>query len=1553
MTEPAGPDKTLARASATDLAGELGRRMRGRLRTWGAAAVIPVLLLLFAAPFRFIGVNWDSSQHLHPDERFITMVSTGIELPRNLAEYFDTARSPLNPYNRNFGSYVYGTLPLFFVRGVAEAIQGFARAVPVEAAGPLSELWPHLRNLAHYGNINLLGRVLSGVADLLTLVLVYLCGRRLGGPVLGAVAAALGALSVLQIQAAHFFTAESPLVLFTTLAFFLALRVAQGNSWTDWILFGVACGLAVSSKLTAGLVVVLVAAVAWLLWAGRGAGLPRAAGTSGREPPDRDAPSRITLEEVATGLLVAGAAGFLTFRIAQPYAFAGPGFFDMLPNPKYLADLNNWQQIATGQADYPPSHQWTNTTPYVWQLENMFLWGLGPPFALAAWAGLGLAVACFLRDRTRYALYLLPIAWVSVNFLYWGPQFAKPMRYLLPIYPQLAILAAFALIAWWRWARARGSGSGGTVWRVLAVAGPAVVFGWSLFYATAFAGIYARPTTRVEASLWMYEHLPAGARIAWEHWDDPLPLNLPGQPGSSQFTGIQLPLYHDDNTEKREQLTTMLDDAQYIVLSSNRLYGSIPKLPLRYPMTVRYYEALFSGELGFQQVAEFTSRPSLLGIELNDDHAEEIFTVYEHPKVTIFAKGPGYSSSNTRAILGSVSQENALRGLKPIHARTGGLLLDEVEREAHRWQTTWARVFDRDSAANRLPVLSWYLGLFMLGLLAFPLVAVLCGDLADRGYGVSRILTLVLLGYVPWVLGSLRILPFDLPSLWITVGALAIGSAFVLWRRGSEILGFVRRELGVLIFYEVLFLLVFLVFLGIRAANPDLWHPAFGGEKPMDFAYLNAVMRSAWFPAYDPWLAGGQINYYYFGFVIVGAFIKLTGILPGVAYNLALPSLAALTACAAACVVYNLLLPASSRGSGSASFRSAATLGADVESARTTVARRRRQAWALGGSVLAAVLAVFSGNLHGLVQLVDWLNRAGGEPLHSLIPGLGGLVGAARGMLVVPLAWVSGSSLPPFQFDFWAPTRVITTEPVTPITEFPFFTFLYGDLHAHMIAMPVTLAVLAVAVQLVRRPLLLPGYSVRSANTLVGWLRQVATEPFVRTLIVLGVLLGVLRMTNTWDYPTYLLIVAGAILLAQRQQIPGPAAQWRVIGTLTAAVLSVSLVAAAPFAARYAQFYTGIELNRPHTPLVHYLTILGAFLSLLTAYLTIRLVAARALVIGATTGALAVWSGAATSSLVADSGSTRTRTPRGLMPLLGAVALLVAALLLAAGLPAVGISLALVILAAPFMLGPAPTTTRFGLLVAGMALALTAGVELVVLKGDIGRTNTVFKFYLQAWLLFAVAGAVLITPMLRWTLARWPSLSRARRLMAFFLTGLLAAGLIYPLLGTPARLQHRFANLGSGLDGMAYMEHARYQDNGRDLALADDYRAINWLLDNVEGSPTIVEGTAPLYHWGARVSIYTGLPTVVGWDWHQKQQRGDFAYMVDDRTRDVASIYNTTSIETALNLLRRYGVEYVYVGGLERAFYSAEGLQKFDAMSPRGLLPIYRDGAVTIYQLRA
>jgi YYY domain-containing protein len=263
---------------------------------------------------------------------------------------------------------------------------------------------------------------------------------------------------------------------------------------------------------------------------------------------------------------------------------------------------------------------------------------------------------------------------------------------------------------------------------------------------------------------------------------------------------------------------------------------------------------------------------------------------------------------------------------------------------------------------------------------------------------------------------------------------------------------------------------------------------------------------------------------------------------------------------------------------------------------------------------------------------------------------------------------------------------------------------------------------------------------------------------------------------------------------------------------------------------------------------------------------------------------------------------------------------------------------------------------RFLWLMVGTALALSLAVEVVVLEGDIGRMNTVFKFYLQVWILLSMAAALSLTQVHE-RARRWRT--NLRQLWWGVMTVLALGGALFLPLGIRARAIDRITPAtGLTLDGMAFMQHASISDgpegNIQAISLAGDHYAIRWMQRNIEGSPVIMEGLGRReYLWANRVSIYTGLPAVVGWRWHQVQQRaGVGGDLVNWRREDVNLCYNTTDVSQAGEILDRYAVRYVYVGEYERAYYDQSGLDKFRRMLEQGVLRVaYEAHGVTLYEV--
>ncbi|MBI5305398.1 MAG: glycosyltransferase family 39 protein [Chloroflexi bacterium] len=1516
--------------------------------TWRDAAVTFALIaiLILGATVRLVGVNWDEDQHLHPDERFLTMVESALQIPgTNLpfppppncskwGGYFDTKCSPLNPANWNFGFFVYGTFPIFLTRVAAGGL---------EATG--------------YGEVHLVGRILSALFDLSTVLIIFFIGRRLYDTRVALLGAFFLALAALDIQQSHFFTVDTFTNVPILLAFWFAMDMADGRGIRAFVLAGVMFGLALAGRINiAPFAAVLVAAAVLGAWKQTRGGEHVTSGEID-VPPESYHTTRITqylsprILAVTFGSLIAlGLATIIVFRIFQPYAANGAYFlsprlpeFDLRggavgiglesilwwaggANDKFIDNMLSINGFITGAVDFPPNHQWTNRPAYIFPLENMIEWGLGLPLGIAAW--LGFALAAYRLVFKREWKHLLIVLWIGVTFVITGAQFAKTIRYFLPLYPFLALLGGYLLVELWDYAsRLTPHASRLTQYAIripVALIALFVIAG-TLFYGVAFTTIYTRPVTRVDASRWMLDNIAPGMVIGNEHWDDPLPLRIDGKdPFGGYYRGIELHWYDEDTPDKRAQAISWLDQAEYLVLSSNRLYASIPRLPMRYPMTTLYYKSLFDGTLGFDLVKTFTSRPQLFGIEFNDDDAEESFTVYDHPKVLIFKKSSRYSHENTTALFNRVDLSEVYRFLPREAAQAPtGLLLKPADREAQAAGGTWRDIFNPDDFINRVLVLGWLVMIELLGWLTFPLAFVVFRALADRGYIFAKALGILLPAWGAWFLASYHVLPFSRASILAMIALLLAVNALIVWRCGRDLRAFFKSNRFVLFVEELLFLVFFGAFLLIRFGNPDLWHPNFGGEKPMDFALLNAINKSTWFPPYDPWFAGGYLNYYYFGQLITATLLRLSGIVPEVGYNLALPMYFALLAMGAFSVAFNLVKR------GVPSF----PLFPSVPSAPAGNEGNDGNYGSLLIGLLGAIFVAVIGNLAQIILVIQNFARVGGAEPND----------APMEILASALAGISRVVIERVPFEvtthhwYWNASRVI---PDT-INEFPFFSFVYADLHAHLMALPFTLLAIGLAANFV----------LRSREDALG----VALD--VLEVIVAGLALGALRAINFADFPTYALLFAAAIAIgeyARRQRIDLAgiiATGWRIGGIV---VLATALFQ--PFVSQFATAYLAVEpWKGARTTLGEYLVVHGLFLFVVTTFLItqvfddkrargswrfVRLLIARR---AKFERALAL------HRLFAAPIQTRddlTGVGVGIAIVFELMLILMQLFVFAFVFP-------LVALAAGLLLRPAqrldPVRRLLALLIIA-ALMMTLMVEVITYKGDIGRMNTVFKFYLQVWVFLAIASAVGIAFFARRV---WRSVFAYGWFGVFGV--LLFVGLLYPITAATAKVNDRFTpDAPPGLNGMDYMKTAIYHDNNRPLPLMFDRDAILWMRENIPGSPVVLEGNAPLYHWGSRVSIYTGLPTIIGWDWHQKQQRSIVDGGVIDRRIDAArAIYNTHDATAALAGLARFRAQYIYVGGMERAFYDLVGLAKFDAMVKAGQLDlVYENEQVKIYKIK-
>jgi len=261
------------------------------------------------------------------------------------------------------------------------------------------------------------------------------------------------------------------------------------------------------------------------------------------------------------------------------------------------------------------------------------------------------------------------------------------------------------------------------------------------------------------------------------------------------------------------------------------------------------------------------------------------------------------------------------------------------------------------------------------------------------------------------------------------------------------------------------------------------------------------------------------------------------------------------------------------------------------------------------------------------------------------------------------------------------------------------------------------------------------------------------------------------------------------------------------------------------------------------------------------------------------------------------------------------------------------------------------TLRRITWILFGIGLSITLFVEVFVLQGDTGRSNTVFKFYDQAWFMFGLATSLALIDLLS-GISHW--LRPIQYIWGILLGILVLCAASYALIATNKKMTDRWPDIQNPphtLDGAVFMlgdakspagtQPAIYNDNNHTLNLGKDYAAIVYMQDYVAGSPVIVEGHTEEYRWGSRFSVYTGLPSVVGWSWHIRQQDSllDGA-TIDKRIDDVNNFYDTGGIQSGLDFLKQYHVQYIIVGDLERAYYAPEGIAKFKEMVSQGLLQI-------------
>jgi len=1325
-------------------------------------AILPALpilaILLIGGALRIYGYNWDEGADLHPDERGIVGPIRGIGLPHSWAEFWSPA-SPLNPH---FAAY--GHLP-FYATVLFAHFLAFLGSIGGLFAGLVGA------DLSEPGIIES-GRVLSALADTGVLLFVYLIGCLVFGRAVGRLAALLGCFTVLDLEFSHFANVDTFLTFFVIGALYFCVRIVRHGRLRDYLWAGAWIGFALACKVSAApLFVPLIIAHAY-----RGAERVLDGGTvqpatsawwpSAVQQPRRPLPGNPLL--LVGALLTTAVAVFAT----MPYAF--------IDFASWWPQVWGQLQLAQGITELPFTRKFSGLPSYYYPLQQLVGWTMGLPLGLTAVAGT--LVALGRQVRRRHGSEVVLLSWAVVFFASAGGQYMKFLRYMLPLAPVLTLFAAALLVALWRWASAPRA-EGRAQLRLSRVYAPllvVLVVGLTVCYGLAHETVYTAENTRLAATRWMATNIPAGSTITTEGpWDEALPYGSP--------PGVSVPAYQtismdilgpSDGPTTVPMFVNALQNAQYITISSARVFGSVAHQPGRYPYSIRWYELLFGGRLNFKLVKSFIASPQLGPIKISDTQsvpranqytgthlwyeADQNLSEYDHPPVYIFKRGGPISPARATALL---TDNGRLRpqvaAFDPSHPMTLPAAVDKANQTA----PTYAQVFPANGLLAQFPLLGWLLMVELLGLLALPLVLRVCGRLLrDGGYALTKLCGILIVGYLTWLAASLHVAVYSRGLILVSCAVL-LALSLALGLRPRALWATIKERWRGIILAELVFLAAFLAFAAIRAAYPDLWHTNYGGERTQELSFTNAILRSQYFPPADPWFAGGTLNYYYYGQFLTGMLMKLSGIAVPISFNLALPTL------------YALMLSITFSIGYSATGR----------------------AW-VGAAAMA--LEGVLGNLGMVRQFArfDPSCASGSTPLLSGVRSAVSCLGAV-------LTHQNGLQLP--GDFFWDSSRILSTPGDGVINEYPIWSFTYGDMHAHVIDIPILLGVITLALAISglgsphsRLPSPAHGRGAGGEGSRRFLPRALGLLPFG---VLVAVIAGATGPTNLWDLPTSLAILTAGFGLRG----------WFVAGrrgwtlalrdvALPGGLLGLAcLVLYRPFYSTVLGISSGFTFIQPHAPTDAYLLHLGLPLFLLTSFMVVFLLRQtrplywleRAMTVMEFRGYYRDQA-ARLPRVMRLAGAMRRRSGRSDAPpalLTPHLLILGAALtvgLLIVGFTTLGLIAALLTLAI-MTLAEACARWRsvdpgqsqpFGLVMAVMGLALTALPDIVV-QIEAGHMNTFFKLYNAAWPLLAIAGALSLSALVprrraapARAEARVPSAATARRAST-------------PLLASPFTLQ--------------------------------------------------------------------------------------------------------------------------------------------------------------------
>lgn len=1225
-------------------------------------------------------------------------------------------------------SFAYGSLIFYLLKAIGALIALFTTA------------------RINYDDYFIIGRTLSSLSICGTAVVVYQLANRIFSDVrIGLLGALLVLTNPFLLQQSHFYTVDPILMFFTALCLLSMASVTKNVSIKSSLFVGITFGLALGVKISALSLLVLL--------------------TGGH----LIAHDRFSSRRIGSFVVSLFTAAVVAVAV-MPYALLDYATFAR----HNLEQLN----MVWGKAVLAYTVQYLGTAPYLYHLDQMLNVTVGPWVLIPAFVGM---LWCLIAPKDGRSVLI--VLWAVIVFFVIGKYQVKFPRYLLPIYPVLLLCAARALVGTWDILKSKELKLLGTTLLV-------IVLGFSTLRFGAWFNLYRQEHSYVQASKWIFANIPANSLLAGVHWDDRLPISLPGVQ-MTNYPYVELQMYEYDAPHKINKIISDISRSDYVVFPTQRIPGSVPRSQER-QTTAKLLSLMFSDGGGFKLIKSFKPRPSLLGVSYNDDTADESLSVYDHPKVTIFKNEGKLTPEQLRAAINE----------QPSLTKTEAL------------QLILSRNAPPESTENSAPIcflILWIIAIEALSLSLLPFLYKGLSSFPDLGLGICKCLGVFLFGVICWLGNSAHFwLASDRNIILIAFSWIAFSASTAYKNRLNLGLEIAYRKKH-LITAQLIFWAIFGIFLLFRAFQPEIYW----GEKPMDSSFLHYFRRLETLPPEDPWSPGNTLNYYYLGTYIFSILLKLTNVPAQYGFNLGIATIAGWIA---SCV-FSLLLAISKRRIASAFFAAAIVFLANPEMLR---------------------LAIFGSR--------------------------------------------------PIGFDlFWASTRLFRSPA---FSEFPLWSLLFADLHAHLIAVPCSLAVLALSFKFFSDE----GEDLRDR---------------IPVLIIIGLMLGALLSINTWDLIFYAPLVAICIFVGGWFRVRAGSSIIEIgkEAIIMGAFAITVMVPFIPSLLRESNINKGAVYPNEFNNLTHHLLFFGTWLiPMLLMFLTIA------------------------------SGLKACRRD----VLCFVIAALICGLLVGInrwlGSPSTPWDVVFFYYIVLISAGLLITNQRFAFpaMLAGYGAIFALAGELFFLES---RMNTIFKFYIPTGGLFAIAGAgsLLLNKSRQSGIGNGLAALRSTASMLAYtplVVGVIGGGIAIYSMTTFERIEGPRPTL----DGFAYLNKAS----------PDEAAAYAFLRTKIAGTPRLLEAGGPPYREFGRVTMFTGLPTLLGWEYHVLQ-RGTPVNTVNERKTVIEQIYSSEMLDPAIALIQKHRVEYIFVSSLERKTYPESGLKKFSD-SPNIFPVVFSSGDTVVYR---